>query len=122
VDEEEDYDTMLSGSELKQNIVMKQLVDAKNTLEKEMSSPTEMSQLNDNKLDLQLVDNIIDNLNDEEALREAIALAIRKGTLYQNFYKTIEVALEDAVNGLMGDDEDLYYLKSMENDDAQDLT
>ncbi len=121
VDEEEEYDTMLSGSELKQNMVMKQLMDAKNALEKELSSPTEMSQLNDNKLDLQLVNNIIDKIDDEDAFDEAIDLAIRKGTLYQNFYKTIGVAMDDAVNGLSGKDDDFYYLKSLENDNAHEV-
>lgn len=121
VDEDEEYDTMLSGSELKQNIVMKQLMDAKNALQKEVSSPTEMSQLNDNKLDLQLVNNILENINDEEAFDEAIDLAIRKGTIYQNFYKTIGVAMDDAVNGLSGGDDDFYYLKSLNNDDAHEI-
>jgi hypothetical protein len=121
VDEGEEYDTMLSGSELKQNIVMKQLMDAKNALQKEVSSPTELSQLNDNKLDLQLVNNILENINDEEAFDEAIDLAIRKGTIYQNFYKTIGVAMDDAVNGLSGGDDDFYYLKSLNNDDAHEI-
>jgi hypothetical protein len=121
VDEGEEYDTMLSGSELKQNIVMKQLMDAKNALQKEVSSPTELSQLNDNKLDLQLVNNILENINDEEAFDEAIDLAIRKGTIYQNFYKTIGVAMDDAVNGLSGGDDDFYYLKSLNDDDAHEI-
>ncbi len=121
VDEEEDYDTMLSGTELKRNIVLRQLVDAKNSLQNEVSNPTEMSQLNDNKLDLQLVSNIIDKIDDEEAFDEAVDLAIRKGTLYQNFYKTIGVAMDDAVNGLSGNDDDIYYLKSLENDNAHEV-
>jgi hypothetical protein len=90
-------------------------------LQKEVSNPTEMSQLNDNKLDLQLVNNIIENINDEEAFDEAIDLAIRKGTIYQNFYKTIGVAMDDAVNGLSGSDDDFYYLKSLNNDDAHEI-
>ncbi len=121
VDEEEDYDTVLSGSELKRNIVLKQLADAKNALQSEVSNPTEMSQLNDNKLDLQLVSKIIDNIGDEEAFDEAIDLAIRKGTLYQNFYKTIGVAMDDAVNGLSGSEDDMYYLKSMENENVPEI-
>jgi hypothetical protein len=99
VDEDDDYDAALSGSELKENVMLKQLMDAKNALQKEISNPTELSQLNDNKLDFQLVSNIIDNFKDENDRNEAIAVAIRKGTLYQNFYKTISLGDDEVVNG-----------------------
>ncbi|PLX03925.1 MAG: hypothetical protein C0594_09865, partial [Marinilabiliales bacterium] len=117
VDEDDDYDTVLSGSELQRNIILKQLMDAKNALEHEVRNPTEMSQLNDNRTELKLVSNIIDNFNDEDALDEALNQAIRKGTLYSNFYKTVRYGLDDAVNGLSGDDpDDQYYLKIMDEE------
>ena len=100
VDEDDEYDAALSGSELKENVMLKQLMDAKTALQKEISNPTELSQLNDNKIDFQLVSNIIDNFKDENDRNEAIAVAIRKGTLYQNFYKAISLGVEDVVNGL----------------------
>jgi len=115
VDEDEEYDTILSGSELQRNILLKQLMDAKNSLENEVRNPSEMSQLNDNRIDLQLINNIIGNFNDDEGLDQALSEAIRKGTLYENFYKSIKFGLEDSINGLMGDDEDdMFYLKVMD--------
>ena len=116
VDEDDEYDAALSGSELKENVMLKQLMDAKNALQKENSNPTELSQLNDNKLDFQLVTNIIDNFQDVESRNEAIEVAIRKGTLYQNFYKAILIGVDEVVNGLAGEDEEIYYLKLMNED------
>ncbi len=116
VDEEDDYDTVLSGSELKQNIIIKQLVDAKSALEKELSNPTNLSQVNDTKTDLVLIKNIIANFDDEDERNHAVELAIGKNTLYQNFYKTIQYGVSDLLEGLAGEDEDLYYLKLMKEE------
>jgi len=121
VDEDEEYDTVLSGSELKRNIIIKQLVDAKQALETELKNPSELSQLNDNRTELQLINNIIANFDNEDELDEVINIAIQKGTLYQNFYKAIQYGLDDAVNGLAGDEEDdIYYLKIMDDDGLLD--
>jgi len=115
-DEDDDYDAVLSGSELQTNIILRQLTDAMAALENEIRHPGEMSQLNDNMQELQLVNRIIENFEDEEARDEAINDAINQGTLYANFYKTIRVGLDDAVNGLAGDEEDdQYYLKVMQD-------
>lgn len=115
VDELDDFDTVLSGSELQRNIILKQLMDAKKALESEVSSPSDMSQVNDNRTELRLVNDIINNFNDEASRDEAIRNAIRQGTLYQNFYKAAQFGLNDAVNGLNGEeDEDQYYLKVMD--------
>ena len=69
VDEDDDYDTVLSGSELQQNIILKQLLDAKQSLEREVSNPTDMSQVNDNRTDLRLVNEIINNFNDARVFK-----------------------------------------------------
>ena len=115
VSEDDEYDTVLSSSELKQNIILKQLIEAKTALQNEIDNPTELSQLNDNQLELELVSDIIDNFSDEYARDEAIEEAINHETLYQNFYKTINYGINDAINGLAGDDEDdAYYLKIMD--------
>lgn len=120
VDEDEEYDTVLSGSELKHNIILNQLVDAKKALENELRNPSDLSQLNDSKADLQLINNIIGNFNDEDDRGEAIQIAINKGTLYQNFYKAIQYGVSDLLQGLAGDDDDdMYYLKLM--DDSGEL-
>ena len=121
VDEDDDYDTVLSGSELKKNIIIKQLVDAKKALEKEIANPTNLSQVNDTKTDLELVENIINNIDDEDDLDEAIRLAISKKTLYENFYKAIQYGLADLLDGLAGDDDDdIYYLKLMQEEGILD--
>ncbi|HBS88098.1 MAG: hypothetical protein A2W91_05515 [Bacteroidetes bacterium GWF2_38_335] len=118
VDEQDGYQTVLSGSELQSNIILKQLMEAKTALENEVKNPTDMSQLNDNRIDLGLIVNIINNFNDEDARDEAIDQAIGKGTLYLNFYKAVKYGLDDVVNGLAGeDDDDLYYLQVMEEND-----
>ncbi|HNQ68818.1 MAG TPA: transglutaminase-like domain-containing protein [Bacteroidales bacterium] len=109
---EDEYDTVISGSELQQNIILKQLMEAKQTLEKEISDPSEMSQLNDNQTELDLINEIILNFYDEEEREQAIQKAISKGTLYKNFYKAIQFGFDESINGLLGDsDEELYYLK-----------
>ncbi|PLX08373.1 MAG: hypothetical protein C0596_07295 [Marinilabiliales bacterium] len=121
VDEDDDYDTVLSGSELKKNIIIKQLVDAKKALEKEIANPTNLSQVNDTKTDLELVENIINNIDDEDDLDEAIRLAISKKTLYENFYKAIQYGLADLLDGLAGDDDDdIYYIKLMQEEGILD--
>jgi hypothetical protein len=121
VDEDDDYDTVLSGYDLQTNMLLKQLLEARTALEKEVRNPTEMSQLNNNKTDLILVQNIIDNFDDEDERDAAIEEAISKGTLYANFYKTLQYGLDDAVNGLAGDDDDdMYYLKVMDEQDMFD--
>ncbi len=116
VDEDDEYDTVLSGSELKQNIIIKQLVDAKSALEKELANPTNLSQVNDTKTDLVLIKNIIVNFDDEDERDHAIQLAIGKNTLYQSFYKTIQYGVSDLLEGLAGEDDDLYYLKLMKEE------
>lgn len=121
VDEDDEYDTILSGYDLQTNMLLKQLLEARTALEKEVNNPTEMSQLNNNKTDLILVQNIIDNFDDEDERDAAIEEAISKGTLYVNFYKALQFGLEDAVNGLAGDDEeDMYYLKVMDEHEMFD--
>jgi len=82
VDEDEDYDTVLSGSELHRNLILRQLVDAKKTLTKEISDPTEISQFSPVKQDLKHINNIIDAFDDEEELHEAVQTAIKNGGLY----------------------------------------
>lgn len=120
---EDDFDSVITGSELQRNIILKQLVDAKQTLEKEVTNPSEMSQLNDNQQELALVNEIISSFADDESRDEAIRNAISKGTLYQNFYKAIQFGLDETVKGLSGDgDEELYYLKVLaDNDMLQEL-
>jgi hypothetical protein len=117
VDEDDDYDTVLSGYDLQTNILLKQLMEAQTALENEVRNPTEMSQINNNKTDLILVQNILDNFDDDDERNAAIEEAIAQGTLYVNFYKALKFGLDDAVNGLAGDDDDLYYLKVMDEHD-----
>jgi len=115
VDEDEEYDTVISGSELKQNIIVNQIVDAKKALEEEVKNPSELSQLNDNKIELQLINNILENFDNEEQRAEAINLAISRNTLYKNFYKALQYGVSDLIEGFAGDDEDdIYYLKLMQ--------
>ena len=120
VDEDEEYDTVLSGSELYRNLIVRQLIEAKNTLTKELSKPTELSQLSDPKEDLEHVNNIIDSIDDDEDLEEAVQLAIESKSLYSNFYKTIQYAVNNAMNGLAGNDDDAFYLKIMEEEGMLD--
>lgn len=120
VNEDDEYDTVISGSELKQNIIIKQLVEAKTALEKELVSPTNLSQVNDTKTELILVKNIIANFDDEDERDHAIQLAISKNTLYQNFYRTIQYGVSDLLDGLAGEDDDLYYLKLMKEEGILD--
>jgi len=115
VDEFDEYDTILSGTQIQRNIVLKQLLDAKYALEREISNPTDMSDLNNNSLDLKLINDIIHNYNDDQACSLAVENAIKQGTIYQNFYKTIQYGLFDILDGLSGEDEeDMYYLKVMD--------
>ena len=44
VDEDEEYDTVLSGSELHRNLILQQLLEAKKKLTSELSNPSELSQ------------------------------------------------------------------------------
>jgi len=121
VDEEDEYDSTISGSELKENIILRQLMDAKTALESEIASPTELSDMNDNSLELQIVKNIIANFYDEDARTQALSEAIEMKTIYQNFYKAIVVGMHDVLNGLAGDDEDdTYYLKVMQDEGMLD--
>jgi len=120
VDEDEDYDTVLSGSELHRNLILRQLIDAKKTLTKEISDPTEISQFSPVKQDLKHINNIIDAFDDEEELHEAVQTAIKNGGLYKNFYKTIDYALEDSLHGLAGDDDEMFYLKAMDDNGMLD--
>lgn len=120
VDEDEEYDTVLSGSELHRNLILRQLIDAKKTLSKELSNPSELSQFSDVKKDLHFINNIIDSFGDDEELNEAVQTAIRAGGLYKNFYKTIEYALDNSLNGLAGDDDEMFYLKVMDDEGMLD--
>ncbi len=120
VDEDEEYDTVLSGSELHRNLILRQLIDAKNTLTKELSNPTELSEFSNVKQDLNHINNIIDAFDDEEELHEAIQKAINSNSLYKNFYKTVDYAINDSLNGLAGDDDDLFYLKVMDDNGMLD--
>ena len=121
VDEDEEYDTVLSGSELHRNLILRQLIDAKKTLTKEISDPTEISQFSQVKQDLKHINNIIDSFDDEEEFQEAVNDAINSGSLYKNFYKTIDYAVKDSLNGLSGDDEDdVFYLKAMDDNGMLD--
>ena len=120
VDEDEEYDTVLSGSELHRNLILRQLVDAKKTLTQEISNPTEISQFSPVHKDLQQINNIINAFDDDEDLQEALQTAIRSGGLYKNFYKTIEYALEDALHGLAGEDDEMFYLKVMDDNGMLD--
>lgn len=117
VDQDQDFDTVISGYELKENIILKQLVQAKEALLKEISNPTDISQYGDSKTDLELINNIINNFSDSINREQAINQAIAKNTMYGNFYKAIAYGLEDVVSGLMGDDDDdTYYLKVINDD------
>ena len=120
VDEDEEYDTILSGSELHRNLILRQLVDAKRTLTKEISNPTEISQFSPVQKDLKHINNIINSFDDEEELQEAVQTAIKNGGLYKNFYKTIDYALEDSLHGLAGDDDEVFYLKAMDDNGMLD--
>jgi hypothetical protein len=109
VDEDDEYDTVLSGTELTENIILKQLIQAKDSLEKELINPTELSEINDNRKDLQLINEIIENFENPESRHEIIQEAINQNTLYRNFYHALKYGLED---GLSGDlDDDTFYLK-----------
>ena len=44
VDEDEEYDTVLSGSELQRNIILQQLIEAKKALQKEYNEPGAITQ------------------------------------------------------------------------------
>ena len=120
VDEEEEYDTVLSGSELHRNLILSQLINAKKTLTKEITHPTEISQFSPVQQDLKHINRIIDAFDDEDELHDAVQAAIKSGTLYKNFYKTIEYALDDALNGLAGEDDEMFYLKVMDNNNMLD--
>jgi len=120
VDEDEEYDTVLSGSELHRNLVLRQLMDAKNTLTKELTNPTELSQYSDVKKDLFHINDIIKSFEDEEDLEDAINDAIKSGSLYKNFYLTVQAAMDESMKGLAGDDEDVFYLKLMDQEGVID--
>jgi hypothetical protein len=120
VDEEEEYDTILSGTELQRNLILRQLIDAKNTLTSELTNPTELSQYSDVKKDLYHINDIIKSYDDEDDLQNAIQDAINSNTLYKNFYKTIEYAFNSEVNGLEGSDDDMFYLKLMDQEGILD--
>ena len=120
VDEDEEYDTVLSGSELHRNLILRQLIDAKNSLEKESTNPTELTQLSNPKEDLHHIENIIASFEDEDELHDVIQDAIKSNSLYKNFYKTVEYALDSALNGLAGDDDEQFYLKIMDDEGMLD--
>jgi hypothetical protein len=121
VDEDEAYDSVLSGSELHKNLILRQLTDAKATLEKELSNPTELSQISDVKQDLRLISDLIESFDDEDEIHQVLQEAIAANTIYQNFYKTIQFALEEALNGLAGEEDDeLFYLKVMDQEGMLD--
>lgn len=121
VDEDDDYDTMLSGSELEKNIYLKQLVEARLALIKELSNPSEMSQVNDTQKELKIVENIIDNFYDDNERDYALKTAISQNTLYKNFYISLQYGLENTLKGLNGDEfNDEYYLKIMEDANLSD--
>ena len=121
VDQDEEYDTVLSGSEIYRNLVLRQLVEAKTILTKELSTPTELSQYSDTKKDLYYVNDIIASFEDEDDLYDSINDAIKANTLYKNFYKTIQYAIESEINGLSGNEEDdTFYLKILDQEDMLD--
>ena len=122
VDEDEDYDTVLSGSELQRNIILRQLVEAKNTLKKELHTPGELTQFSNPQQEIQRINAIIDNFDDEEALEEAIQEAQKGHSVFKNFYKTVDYALKSSLNGLAGEDEEeeLFYLKVMDDNGMLD--
>jgi len=121
VDELEQYDTVLNGRELQQNIILNQLVEARKSLAQEINNPTGMSELNDNKVDLQLVENIINNFPDDMERDRAISEAIAKQTMYMNFYKAVQYGLSEISDDLSGErDDDLYYLKIMKEEGQLD--
>lgn len=121
VEDDEDYDTMLSGSELEKNIFLKQLVEARLALQKEISNPSEMSQINDNKKELRLIENIIDNFYDDNEREYALKTAISNNTLYRNFYVSLQLGLENTIKGLSGEEfNDQYYLKIIDDANLSD--
>lgn len=120
VDEDEEYDTVLSGIELYKNIILRQLIEAKKTLTKELTNPTDLSQLSHPQKDLEHIDAIIEALDNDEEIYDLIQEAINSNSLYKNFYKTILFAVDNSVNGLAGEEDDLFYLKVMDQEGLLD--
>lgn len=56
VSSDDDFDAIISGAEIEMNIYLRQLAEARQSLQNEITNPSEMSEINDNHKELRLIE------------------------------------------------------------------
>jgi hypothetical protein len=122
VDSEEQADIVLNGSdvsELLERGILAEVNKAKTLLIKEQSTPTILSQTINVAKELELVSEVMSAWGNEDERDEVLAEAIGESKSYKNFFRSIQMSLDelenDHLNGL--DDEPIYLAKVSANDD-----
>ena len=114
VDDEEDADITLSGSDVVDLIdkgLVAELHKARLSLLQEKKVPTALSQVVEVDSEIEFIDDIIDAWDDEEERTDALLDAINSKSAYANFFRALlhssdALNEEEALNGF--DDEEIY--------------
>ena len=114
VDTEEEADIVLNGTdvnELLERGILAEVNKAKATLLKEKDTPSVLSQTINVNAELELISEVMNAWGDDNERDEVLADAITESKAYKNFYRSIQMSLDEldnnSINGL---EEDTIYL------------
>lgn len=124
---EEEADIVLSSREdaikLLENGLLAEVHKAKNSLEEESRTPSQLSKLIDVSTELDTMIEIIDAWDDEDEREESLKQAVVSGSSYANFFKALLISLSEMESSgdLSGLDDEPIFLAKIEDDDISDI-
>lgn len=126
VDTEEQADLVLNGSEVSDLLergILAEINKAKAILTKELSEPTILSKTINVTQELEIINDVMNAWENDEEREEAIEDAIAESKGYKNFFKSVQVSLEELeAQGLNGvDDEPIFLAKVNSENDLTDM-
>ncbi|MBL4594699.1 MAG: hypothetical protein JKX68_12925, partial [Flavobacteriales bacterium] len=124
---EEEADIVLSSREdaiqLLENGLLAEVHKAKNSLEAESKTPSQLSKLIDVSKELDTMIEVIDAWDDEDEREESLKQAIVSGSSYANFFKALLISFSEMESSedLSGMDDEPIFLAKIEDDDISDI-
>jgi len=124
---EEEADIVLATREeaiqLLENGLLAEVHKAKNSLEAESKTPSQLSKLVDVPKELDTMVEIIEAWDDEDEREESLKQGVVSGSSYANFFKALLISLSEMESSgdLGGLDEEPIFLAKIENDDISDV-
>jgi hypothetical protein len=124
---EEEADIVLSTREeaiqLLENGLLAEVHKAKNSLEAESKTPSELSKLVDVPKELDTMIEIIEAWDDEDEREATLKQAVASGSSYANFFKALLISLSEMESSgdLSGIDSEPIFLAKIEEDDISDI-